>query len=399
MRARRLRAPAFVGRIGRGARCVPALVWAGTGAFAGLMLAMTLLYPVNYGIDEAAHFDMAYSYSQGHVPYAPGTRFIGQGIIGEQTYAFLGNPPRDGFAGRAVPPRSSRGSIDSYGGDTPTDVPDQMTQHPPLYYLLGAAILDIPGVSHQRYDIQFTLLRFLSLLLLLPLPWLYFKTALRIGGGNLAPLASLVPLAVPALARVGASVTNDSLLILSFSAAVYFVSRVITGDATRRTALWLSVWVLVALLTKGFALQLPLVVLIAYLVCRRYFRVPVREPLLIAAVGSALGALWWIHNLVAYGRVQPNGYPAHFNEAVYQSISAGPGTIRNYIPEFGRELVSRFWGSLGLLEPPHPNDTFGLIATLVILFLVADALFLGFPRPASGGRIRAAVWACPWCSR
>jgi 4-amino-4-deoxy-L-arabinose transferase-like glycosyltransferase len=360
---------------------IPLLVRAATGAFAALIVGFMFLYPVNYGFDEPQHFDMAYAFATGHGVYAPGKRIMDPGVLREsQTYA-IGYPPRSAhFDDHPLPPRPQRESIDDLAATAaPSRVPNQMVQHPPLYYLAGAAVLDIPGVRSLAFDIQFGLVRLLSLLLLLPLPWLCYASARRIGVGVLAPAASLVPLIFPALARSGASVTNDSMLNLTVGLALYLVTRVVTGDASRKTAVGLGVATFCALLTKGFALVLPAIVVLAYLLCRlRFPRTPVLTAGAIAVAGSAAGGMWWLHNLVAYGTVQPSGYPPGYVERIYDRISPGAGTGGgHFVHVFGLDIAGRFWGSIGLIESPDYNWTFITIGSVVLLALLAGGVARG----------------------
>lgn len=375
--------PGLGRRLLTGWRSIPVLVRAATGAFAGLMLAMMFLYPANYGFDEPQHFDMAYSYAQGHGKYGPGERKMGLGVVEESHRYARGYPPKAQFADRPIAPRDQRKSIEQLGDDRPSTVPNQMVQHPPLYYLLGAGILNVPGVSSLHYDVQFALLRLLSLLLLLPLPWLCYAIARRIGTGGLAPAASLVPLLFPALARSGASVNNDALMTLACGVVLYLIVKVVTGDTSRRTALWMAGWLVVALLSKGFALVVPVLTVLAYLVAKRRYGVAVLRQVAIVGAGTAVGAVWWIHNKIAYGAVQPDGFGSGYTFSKYLKIHPGPerGNFPDFVHELWTSLLARFWGSIGLIESPDYNWTFSVIGTVVLAFLIGVALFHGL-----GGR-------------
>jgi hypothetical protein len=390
-------APAWPRRVWARWRAIPVLVRAATVALAGLMAAMAYLYPVNYGFDEPQHFDMAYVYAHGEGPFAPGNLVLSAGVYKESHTFARGFPPRKRLADNPIAARDKRLSLGAYGGADPAArrVPNQMTQHPPLYYLLGAAIIDIPGVSSLAYDMQFTLLRWLSLLLLLPIPWLCFAAARRLGAGELAPAAALMPLLLPAFARTGGSVTNDSLLILASSVVLYLLTKVVTGDSSIRTAVLVSVGILVALLTKGFGLILPLLAFFAYLVCWRRAGAGVLRSMIIVAIGSAVGGIWWLHNIVAYGEIQPNGrgpgYPDDTYGPIYRAIhpDGGQGHLRPFLKDFAQSLVERFWGSIGLIEAPGFNSVFTWVATVIASILVLIALGHGIG--GRWGRIALAV--------
>jgi small subunit ribosomal protein S36 len=375
-------------------RRIPLLVRAATGAFAALIVGFMYLYPVNYGFDEPQHFDMAYAFATGHGVYAPGKRTMDAGVLRESQAYAIGYPPGSArFDDHPLPPRPQRQSIDDLAAAAaPSKIPNQMVQHPPLYYLAGAAVLDIPGVRSLAFDIQFGLLRLLSLLILLPLPWLCYASARRLGVAELAPAASLVPLAFPALVRSGASVTNDSLLNLTVGLALYLLTRVVTGDASRKTAVGLGLATLCALVTKGFALVLPVMVVLAYLLCRlRFPRRPALTAALIAISGSAVGGLWWLHNLLAYGTVQPGGFPPGYAERIFDRISPGSGIgRRHFLHVFAQDVVGRFWGSIGLIESPDYNWTFITIGSVVLVVLLTIGVAGG-----AGGRFGRSAVALP----
>ena len=80
--------------------------------------------------------------------------------------------------------------------------------------MAGAATL-VPGFDDRSFVTQVGVLRLLSAALLLPLPLLAAAAARRLGAGPpVAIAAALLPLGVPQLAHVGASLNNDVLLVL-----------------------------------------------------------------------------------------------------------------------------------------------------------------------------------------
>lgn len=399
--------PGQVRRAGAAVARIPMTVWVITGLWAALLLGASVLWPMSYGYDEPQHIDMAYVYSAHPFHfYGPGQLPPTLANLGMQR-SLPGYPPRQRLADVAIPPRGQRPSFAQLGGHTfqPSGQPNQMVQHPPLYYWLAALVLRAPGVSHLAWDLQVWLMRLLSVALMLPLPALCWATARRLlvsfggatsgdGASRLALVAAVIPLTAPNLIRDGASVTNDTLLILTTSIVLYLCSRVLTGDLTRRTAIGLSVSLAAALWTKGFSLVLPPVVLAAYLVgawpVARSWAARLRavlSPLLIVAIGGVVGGLWWLRNLIDYGSVQINGFGPGFERQIY-----GPpdnhGTIGRFIPEFLTDFASRIWGGIGLPDLPSPGPliTYGWL--FVVLLGVLAALCLRGSRRA---RSQAAV--------
>ena len=281
-----------------------------------------------------------------------------------------------------------------------------MVQHPPLYYWMEAAVLRMPGVSGLAWDLQVWIMRLLSVVLMLPVPLLCWATARRLltatsGGAamdperasRLAVLAAVVPLSVPNMIRDGSSVTNDTLLILTTSVVLYLVSRVMTGDLSRRTAAWLAVALAAALLTKGLALVLPLVILAAYLIAGRRQRPPpprsraVGVPLLIVAVGAVVGGLWWLRNLIEYGTVQVDGFGAAQTRVLYGTPDH-KGTLLHFIPAFTSGFISRIWGGIGIPDTPNPGPIIVYGWFIVVLVGVVGALVV---KGRAGERLGALV--------
>jgi 4-amino-4-deoxy-L-arabinose transferase-like glycosyltransferase len=345
---------------------VPGVVWAITGLWGVLLIGASLIWPMTEGYDEPEHIDLAYVYS------AHPFHFYGPGELG-RTRASLaieatttGFPPRRSLAATPIPARSRRLSFGELGGATiVTGVqPNQMVQHPPLYYWTEAVLLRLPGVSDLAWDVQVWLMRLLSVLFVLPVPIVCWATARRLApepvGARWSPavLAALLPLTVPNLIRDASSVTNDSLLVSATSVLVYLFSRVLGGDLSRRTATWVAVSLAAALLTKGFALALPPIVAAAYLAggwrtgddLRQRVRA-VAAPIAVAAAGGLVGGLWWLRNVIVYGTVQIDGYGAAFERQLH-GPATNTGTLHGFVPRFVRAFASGLWGGIGLPGSP-----------------------------------------------
>jgi 4-amino-4-deoxy-L-arabinose transferase-like glycosyltransferase len=253
-------------------------------------------------------------------------------------------------------------------------ITNQMTQHPPLYYGLvaGAARL-VPGFDDRSFVTQVGLLRLLSAALLLPLPVLAAAAARRLGAAPpVATAAALLPLGVPQLAHVGASLNNDVLLVLLGAAVAAPLIGVARGDASRRTALVVGVLLGLALLTKALAVGLLVWAALAYVVAllgpaRAQRGQVVRAALLSAAAALAVGGWWWVVNLVRYGTVQPAG------TAPLPEIDTDPDLL-DFTWSFLTRVTASTWGSFGWLEVPVPvlAQVAGLVVVLagIVLFLL-----------------------------
>ncbi|GAB3172800.1 hypothetical protein GCM10027059_42820 [Myceligenerans halotolerans] len=301
-----------------------------------VMLQQTAVFPNVRSPDELKHVDLIVQVEQGPAwPWPdPGTIFVAEGVnaghflSSDRLYAgrqFLA----DRVAGihadgnEPAPPRGERPSFVDDGGlaywepertdGTTAPVPDQLVQHPPLYYLLGAAALHaVPDWTTAPMDQVWLWLRWLNALLAAPIPLLLWASARRLRLPEPLPVAAaLAPIAVPEMEHLYSAVNNDNLLVLLGTALTYLLVRVMTGDLSRRTAIVIGVVATAALLTKGFALMFPAWIALAYGVAAYRARGRRRAAvgsLAVAAVATLPGVAWWVRNLVLYGAIQPHGY-------------------------------------------------------------------------------------------
>ncbi len=388
----------FLGRI-------PRVIWCITGLWVVLLLGASVVWPMTYGYDEPHHIDMAYDYA-----YHP-LRFYGPGQL-NVTYAddamqhlLPGYPPAKSLANWPIAPRGKRLSFLQLGGPKLTSggQPNQMDQHPPLYYWMEAVVLRFPGVSHLAWDLQVWLMRLLSVALVAPLPIFGWATARRLttpAGAEpgdtewTSVLAAALPLTCASLIRDGAAVTNDTLLVSLTTVLVYLTARVLRGDRSLRTATLVAVTLAAAILTKGTALAYPPFVALAYLVgasgrgLRERLKSATRA-LVIVVCGCALGGLWWLRNLIDYGTVQPNGFGNGYTKVVYGNPDHS-GSIVHWAPTFVVEFVGRIWGGMGILDRPSigPLVEYGWPVLVGVAALVA-LVSKGMP----GDRLRAWVIA------
>lgn len=294
-------------------RSVPGAVWLVTFLWLLVMVTQTAVFPNLWAPDERLQVDLIAMTNQGHAwPWPePGAMDTSKGSLAG---GFTTLRPPSGYVERSLPRRADRPSYLDAGGAEPADWPkNQLIQHPPLYYLAGAAVLAVvPDWQHVRFDLVFLLLRLWNVLIVLPLPILLWATARRFSLPEPLPVAAaLVPLAIPGLSRSAASVNNDNLLVILAAVLTYLTVRVLTGDTSRRTALGIGVVGSLALLTKGLALVVPPWVAVVYLVAA--FRHGRRASVLSLGVALAAmipGVAWWVRNKLAFGVIQPNGlYP------------------------------------------------------------------------------------------
>lgn len=340
-----------------------------------LLFGASLLWPMSQGYDEPDHVQMAMMYAERPFHfYGPSQLPTSKAVQGMDRAI----PPQLGtirLANLPVPPRGKRPTLNQLGGTQLIhgSLPNQLVEHPPLYYWLEALILNIPGMSGLGWDTQVWIMRVLSIILVAPVPFLAWATTLRLraarkdkalGLGSMdrvALVAAVVPLTIPNLIRDGSSVNNDALVIGATSVILYLLSRVVTGDLSRKTAGVLALFLAVALWTKGLALVLVPIVPIAYLIGSRSVKADQLpwyrgywRALGIVAIGAAAGLSWWLRNLIDYGAVQPPGLNFADQIRVYGTPDH-QGTLLRFLPTFITEFVERLWGGIGMLDVPTPG--------------------------------------------
>lgn len=366
-------------------RGVPAVVWVILATFAALLLLHTAMTPLYRAPDEARHVDQVLALREGRGYPPPGTEVLSQEVLGSYWAAGYA---AEGPNGIGVPdprtdirtplPLQRSGAPDLAHAPAYKDVPalqrpmgqlNQMTQHPPLYYAVGAALLwAIPWDQDLPFPWVIGILRLLSVACLVLLPLLAFGTARRLGlAGPACVAAAVVPLAIPQLAHIGSAVTNDSLLIGLMSLLTVALTFVATGDLTKRTAVYVGLLTALALFTKAFALAAIPWILVAYGVAlwRTRSRLAVGGAIVAGAV-SLLGGWWYVVNVVRYGSVQSE-------QTVQRNYHEAPAgftpSLSAYLHHFASYVSQRFWGEFGYLEIPLPS-AFTTSATIVVLLLL-----------------------------
>lgn len=377
---------------------VPAAVWLLTLAFAALLACYALAIPTYRAPDEPAHVDMV-RFAAGDQPWPfTGGRELSREVTATfdvVQWAYEGRDDEPPLPRGAAPPRAERPSFAAAARDRPSGEGNQMAQHPPLYYELQARLLAAAEVVRPGpwpFDQTVGFLRLTTAAMVLPLPLLVWATARRLGADtSVGVAAAAVPLGIPVLSHIGAAVSNDPLLTALVGLCTWLAARVLTGDRSLVTAAALGVAGGACLLTKGFALFVPLWLAAVYALAAwraRAWREALATSgggLVALALTTGIGGAWWVRNLLVLGTVQPS---------FARPPPAGPEftpAVGDWLSTAATRVNGRFWGEFGWAQVSLPEPVMWAASAVVGLGLVAAV-----PRPPAVMRRGAAALLMPF---
>ena len=259
--------------------------------------------------------------------------------------------------------------------------PNQMPQHPPLYYeATGAALRVLDGDGTAPLDRAVWQLRLLNVLLAAPLPLIAADVAHRFSRSGAVVVASAASvLAVPQLTHISAAVSNDALMIVLGSLTLAGAARLATGDRRWTTAVGTGAAAGLALFTKGFAVPLvPAVALACLLPLHPRWRRQLdrggvlARAVVVAVVAFALGGWWWVRNVVVHGTPQPG-------VRLRDRVAGVEQDVVRFAGDWSERLVTSFWGSFGWFEARLPLPLSVALSALAIVAVVG-ACWRSWPR-------------------
>lgn len=242
---------------------------------------------------------------------------------------------------------------------------DQMTQHPPLYYALGAAVVKLCGLEQAPWDEAVLSLRMLSVFLLIPLTPSLIYTARRLGAARPWALAAgLVPALIPQVYHIGTMVTNDALATGAGALVMAALAKAGTERISWRTITLVGVSLGFALWSKGQILVFGLPLILVFATRPEPWSARLKA-IIASGTMSLLIGWWWIANLVRYRAIQPAGYPAEVNPA-WDPAQADIGYFLSTAADsFNRSL----WASFGWLEVTYHPLWLRTLLTVALLAL------------------------------
>ncbi len=347
---------------------------------AAALLAWAVITPGMRGPDEPNHVAVAVDLFETGAYPPPGTAPFPASV--RASYPWFGFPG-------AAEVFSSAGPVGALPDDAPTlrDLRDenptadaamtnQITQHPPLYYLALAGAIHAFGLADVPVTQAILALRLVTAAMLLPIPALIATTCRRLRLPPAAILAaSFIPAAWIQFAHINVLVGNGALLALTCTLALALMVRVVTGDLTVRTGVALGFALAAALWTKGYALALLPLAIFVYLWRWRADRARIWPPMLAGAAVAALGLVWYVGALLVHGSLQPTAGPPKVIVFAWEPLLT-------WIGVFARDLSGSMWMNLGWLETPIRPAALHIAASLIALALAAYGAWRLRDRPA-----------------
>lgn len=344
---------------------------AATTLLAGLLLMWVVVTPAYRSSDEPMHISTTLRLAESARYPAPGRALMDPSVLASYRwvsyFGATGRAPTLQRPPALAHPPSMRALSAPQVPRPRTDI-DQMTQHPPGYYLLLAAVVRLLQLQDASPYGLVLGLRLVSAAMYLPIPYLCLRVAKQVAlPPRVAAASAFLPAAWMQFVHSAATVNNSALLALATSAAIALLIPAAQGDVRGRRALAIGAAVSVALLAKGFALALLPVVLVAYLLgARRSGIASAAGGLVIAVLATAPGLWWWVLNVVRYGSLQPKG------GNVLAPVADIP-PLSQWATEFALTWMRTLWVALGWAESrPPPWLYIGLTALFATLLLVGS---------------------------
>lgn len=368
------------------------VVWLATALWISLTAAWSVVIPFGRAPDEVLHADMieALRVEAGYPDFD--SLYLSERLNVAASTAGLYEPSTaTHLTAESATPRPDRPRLEEFGSMAPTDFENQMTQHPPGYYVLSAtaltAVASVTPRAWWSWDRTVLFLRLVSVLIVAPLPAIAYLTMSLLRPGSTAIAASFLPLLAPQLAFIGGTINNDNLATLLAWVATYLAVRVMQGDLTRTTAGLLGLSIAGATFTKAFGLLLPLLVVPAYLLAKPPRWTIAARRLILCGAASLTGAWFFAVRFISEGALFPNPTVGGLDGVLVPRGAEWDPTLGNLLSGIMRPLaVTTVWhAGTGNLAFGH-GSTWALvwIVALVLLGLVAIA-------SAAGQRLKLVV--------
>ncbi|WP_242088341.1 glycosyltransferase family 39 protein [Curtobacterium sp. DN_7.5] len=331
-----------------------------TAAWIGFLLLFAFVTPAFGAPDEPAYVDAAFRTALGLGWPPPGSMHYLDAVR-----QVVEHPV----------PAADRVTVSALLAQSPGDSAaiDQMSQHPPTYFLVAAAVLRAIGWGSHSWGTAVLALRLLDVVVVAALPVLVWATVRRATRSpRTALVAPFLLFAVPQLAQVTSGVTVWAPMVLFGAVTVWLAVRVLTGDRSRWTTAGLAVSVTaMSALTALGLVAIPFAVVVVLLGRSRSLRARLVHAAVVFLVPVVATGWWWVRTLVRSGTLVPDALRAATTVVPYPEGGPNPGAFA------GRQwdgLTNSFFGLLGADQwvlPPALVDSMTVLALTVLAWSYA----------------------------
>ena len=250
---------------------------------------------------------------------------------------------------------------------------NQIVQHPPLYYILGA-VITWPFKNGSLLNSIF-LLRMMSALFGLGVVlFTYLGFSLLFSEKSYAAYGATAFVALnPMFAHVSTIINNDSLANFLFAVFIYLFIKSAKKGLDVRMAVSLGVVVGLGLLTKFFfVIALPLMIL-AFIFLRGTMSKNALASTVSVIMPIFISAMIYIRNVVLYGALQPIYRFRTLDNSTFQNMS-----IFSYVlsTEFTKKFIISFWSNFGWIKPRFPMFYYKFATLIVAIALIGFVAYM-----------------------
>jgi len=331
-----------------------ALVWWITASSVAFSLAYSILTPVYRAPDEQKHVDMIVRYGSSLGYPDPRVReFFEPGVWGSTRLAGPNLDPELGFrpplSVEMAQPRGFRPTFRELAeSQDPSAIPrrNQLTQHPPLYYVLASSVGSFVGAvlpeEAWTWDREVWLYRTLSVVLVTPLPLLAAAAARVLSiSSHETVMAAAAMFLIPMLSYIGAVVNNDATVILGTAVAVTAGVVHLVRPSWKSAAVAAGGAAVAAWSKSTGATSLPWVLLVVLVAAVPVWRAGRRREALVhlgvATSIAVVGAGRYLTNLVRFGDPQPSSFTRRV-------IEGAETPLWPFLQTWFERVGGTFWG-------------------------------------------------------
>ncbi|RJQ33496.1 MAG: DUF2142 domain-containing protein [Actinobacteria bacterium] len=334
------------------------------------------------GPDEPQHYDyIHYLQTEKALPVLGKTKLCNQTLktlnnMNFYEYAQNGKSPY--ISGNKIKPESRNENTEhkvsstQLKNATDTAQMNQIAQHPPLYYILGAILLW--PFKNSSVLTHIFVLRMANALLGLGIVTLTFLTVTLIFEKNrFAALSASAFVALnPMFMHISTLANNDGLNNFLLMLFLYLLVLSIKKGLDTKKAIVIGAVIGANLLTKFFAILALPIFFISIIAFRDSFKKS-KEVIISLVIPLFLAGPYYIRNITLYKTIQPNYKFSVLTHNTFKNMSF---TQYLFTSDFVKKLYISFWSNFGWIKPRYTVVYYQILNNVVILASIGFVIYL-----------------------